>query len=117
MEKLSKTEQAREKAIKSRGGFYFIFILLLMLIFPVLSIIIEFTAKKVPADPALIGKWFLFWAVGVRLFIAGIKQIFNPGFTARQLFHLRYKEGFILIRELGFANISLGAVGLLSLFN
>ena len=30
----------------------------------------------------LVGKWFVFWAVGARLFIAGIRQVIQPAFTA-----------------------------------
>jgi hypothetical protein len=63
----------------------------------------------------MLGKWFLFFAGGIRLFVAGIRQIIYPGFTAKKIFQLRTDESFPVIRELGFANLCLGAMGLLSL--
>ena len=36
----------------------------------------------------LFSKWFIFSAVGLRLFLAGIKQIVDPAFTAKEIFHL-----------------------------
>ncbi len=91
--------------------------LLLTFILPVCSILIEFTVKKIPVDPALIGKWFIFWGFGVRLFIAGILQLFRPGLTAVRIYNLRNAKSFAIIKELGVVNISLGAMGIFSLFN
>lgn len=65
---------------------------------------------------ALIGKWFIFSAVGLRLFIAGIKQTTDPAFTAKEIFHLDNPESFPIVRELGFANLCFGLVGIGSLF-
>lgn len=64
----------------------------------------------------LIGKWFVFWAVGWRLFLAGMRQIVQPGYTARVILGLKHDESQILVRELGFANVAFGAIGILSLF-
>ena len=65
---------------------------------------------------ALFVKWFLFWAVGMRLFLAGMSQAINPAFTAKNIFHLRDDSSFPILRELGYANICFGLVGILSLF-
>lgn len=64
----------------------------------------------------LLGKWFIFSAVGLRLFLAGIKQVKNPEFTAKQIFHIDSPESFPILRELGFANICFGLVAIVSLF-
>jgi len=64
---------------------------------------------------ALVGKWFVFWGVGVRLGLAGVRQFIQPGFTARDIFHLSGDEALPLVRELGVANFAAGMVGLLSL--
>lgn len=64
----------------------------------------------------LFGKWFIFSAVGLRLFIAGIKQTTDPAFTAKEIFHLTNPDSFPIVRELGFANLCFGLVGILSLF-
>ncbi|MBN8788397.1 MAG: hypothetical protein J0I84_15000 [Terrimonas sp.] len=61
-------------------------------------------------------KWFIFSAVGLRLFLAGIKQVKNPEFTAKQIFHVESADCFPILRELGFANICFGLVGIVSLF-
>ena len=64
----------------------------------------------------LFGKWFIFSAVGLRLFLAGIKQTTNPAFTAKEIFHMKSEESFPVVRELGFANLCFGLVGIISLF-
>jgi hypothetical protein len=63
-----------------------------------------------------IGRWFVFWAVGGRLFGAGIRQCLQPGFTARDIFHLGSPDAEVIVRELGFANVCMGSVGLISGF-
>ena len=96
---------------------YLAIVLLLMFVLPLLSIIIEWGIHKQPSSMMyLTGKWFLFWAVGVRLLSAGLKQAIQPSFTAREIFHIENEESFIVVRELGFANICLGAIGIISLF-
>jgi len=64
----------------------------------------------------LFGKWIIFSAVGLRLFIAGIKQTSNPAFTAKEIFHINNTEVFPIVRELGFANLCFGLIGIVSLF-
>ncbi len=64
----------------------------------------------------LVGKWFIFSAVGLRLFIAGIKQTTDPAFTAKGIFHIDNPESFPIVRELGFANLCFGLIGIVSLF-
>ena len=32
----------------------------------------------------LVGKWFVFWTVGIQLFLAGLRQIVQPRYTAEQ---------------------------------
>jgi hypothetical protein len=62
------------------------------------------------------GKWFIFWSVGIRLFIAGLRQSINPAFTAEKIFNITNHDSHVIVRELGFANICSGLVGILSLF-
>jgi hypothetical protein len=96
---------------------YLLMVLLLMLVLPCISIIIEIqTGKQSLTIIDLIGKWFVFWSIGVRLLVAGIKQAINPAFTAAGIFHLKDPESEVVVRELGYANICLGLVGIVSLF-
>lgn len=97
---------------------YLAVIVLLMLVFPIVSIAIEYPVAKEHAfhsDNTLFfitGKWFAFWAIGVRLFTAGLKQVFNPAFTAQSIFKLKSTDANVVVKELGFANICLGLVGI-----
>jgi hypothetical protein len=84
---------------------------------PLLSIIAETWTEHSPVSWELVGKWSIFWAIGIRLFTAGIKQASSPEFTATSIFKLKGRESYVVIRELGFANISLGVMGILSVIN
>ena len=63
----------------------------------------------------LIGKWFVFWGVGVRLFIAGVRQVAQPQFTAESIFKVKDRGALAIVREVGFANLWMGVLGLLTL--
>jgi hypothetical protein len=106
-----------KKQIRSRKKNTYLWMnFLLLFILPVLSMTGEHFFEQSAFDWPLIGKWFIFWAIGIRLFTAGISQASNPLFTAR-IFKMKSEEGFVVIRELGFANISLGVMGILSVIN
>lgn len=95
---------------------YIAIVMLTMLVLPVASIGAE--AVLHPSGAArmlLVGKWFVFWGVGVRLSMAGLRQFFQPAFTAREILHMQSDEALLLVRELGVANFGTGLVGLLSL--
>jgi hypothetical protein len=95
---------------------YLAMIILLMAVFPTLSVIIEFWILHSGADLLLlIGKWFVFWGVGVRLMLAGLRQIANPAFTADVIFGVKEKAALTIVQELGFANLSIGLLGALAL--
>lgn len=97
--------------------FYAVSVLTLTIILPALSVLTDATLHhESPLSPPLLAKWFIFWAVGGRLFVAGLRQIFNPAFTANAIFHIDHEPSHAIVRELGFANICFGLVGLISLF-
>ena len=87
-----------------------------MFVLPIGSIIAEATLSLNSNIIFLIGKWFVFWAIGIRIFTAGIRQITQPKFTAKDILGLKETESWILVRELGFANTALGVLGILSIF-
>ncbi len=93
---------------------YLVSILLFMVLLPIGCIIIQWSGQTTPPGWPLIGKWFVFWPVGIRLFIAGLRQATKPAFTAREIFHLKSDDSFPIIKELGFANISMGGMAILS---
>ena len=95
---------------------YLVSILLLTLILPIAFVLFQWLISKAPFGWPLIGKWYVFWAVGIRLFIAGARQVTKPAFTAKEIFHIEDEASYVVIKELGFGNISLGLIGILSLF-
>ena len=95
---------------------YFATVVLLMLVLPTGSIYAEHSYFHSTAPLLMLaGKWFVFWGAGVRLVLAGLRQIFQPSFTATQIFHIESKEVLPLISELGVANFATGVVGMLSI--
>jgi hypothetical protein len=93
---------------------YFLIVLLLMFVAPIGSVYAEHLHSAAPLV-ALVGKWFVFWSVGVRLLLAGLRQYFQPSFTAKEIFHIEGDGVLLLVRELGIANFCAGVVGILSL--
>ena len=98
-----------------KPSLYLVSILLLTLILPIAFILFQWLISKVPFGWLLIGKWYVFWAVGIRLFIAGVRQVTKPAFTAKEIFHIEDEASYVVIKELGFGNISLGLIGILSI--
>jgi hypothetical protein len=95
---------------------YLFTILLLMLIFPLISIVVDSGHHPELGLITLIGKWFVFWAIGTRLLLAGTRQAAKPAFTLEEIFHINNKESEVIVRELGFANICFGLIGIISIF-
>jgi hypothetical protein len=86
-----------------------------IIILPVAGCIAEYCSKGTPVTFEVFSKWFIFSAVGLRLFLAGIKQVTDPAFTANEIFHIEGSASNPVVRELGFANICFGLVGIISL--
>jgi hypothetical protein len=90
-------------------------VVVLMLVLPVTSVVAE---KLVLLHPEpwmeLIGRWFVFWGVGVRLLLAGAVQTGKPEITAR-IFDASEPSALAIVRELGFANIAMGTLGIATL--
>ena len=96
---------------------YIFVVSLLMFILPILSIITEVFIKKDVSNLAgLVLQWFLFWSIGIRLFTAGIHQILKPRYTLN-LLSIDDRAASQLVKELGFANISIGIIAIVALFN
>jgi hypothetical protein len=95
---------------------YLAIVILLMGVLPVGSILVEhFGGDPAGADWwGLIGKWFVFWSVGVRLATAGLRQIVQPAFTAKEIFEIEDDRAQIVVQELGFANLAIGVLAVLT---
>jgi hypothetical protein len=95
---------------------YFIFVALFLFILPAISVLVDALLRSGGADLILlVGKWFVFWGVGVRLFIAGVRQVAQPRFTAENIFQVKDLGAPAIVREVGFANLAMGTLGLLTL--
>ena len=96
---------------------YFLLVICTLLIFPAASIIAE-AALSQHALPfiTLAGKWLAFWAVGIRLCIAGARQAMQPRFTAEEIFRVHDPASLPIVREVGFANLSMGLLGICSVY-
>jgi hypothetical protein len=95
---------------------YFIIVILFLFVGPLASVAIEaFRFHEMPTS-LLIGRWWTFWAVGVRLSLAGIRQVAQPRFTAEEIFEIRDPSALPIIREIGFGNLSMGTLGICSIF-
>lgn len=93
---------------------YYLMIVLLMGVLPIASVLIE-QAVGHGDWIALIGRWFVFWAGGIRLLLAGVRQIANPAFTARTIFEIDDAGASKVVVELGFANFAMGLVSVASI--
>lgn len=91
---------------------YILVVTLLMLVMPLSSVAIESGSSA--GLVALLLKWFVFWGVGVRLAVAGLRQTVKPALTA-ELLGIKSSDANFVIRELGFANLAIGSLGIASL--
>jgi hypothetical protein len=49
------------------------------------------------------------------LVIAGVRQVAQPQYTAETIFEIKDRAALAIVREVGFANLSTGTLGLASL--
>ena len=97
---------------------YSLIVALFMFVLPLVSVVVEMLVfHSTSSVVMLVGKWWTFWGVGMRLFTAGLRQVIQPRFTAEEIFHFKTTEALILIQELGYANIAMGITGLLAVSN
>jgi hypothetical protein len=95
---------------------YLAVVVLLMLVVPAGCAAGEVLVSHAPLTLILVGKWFVVWSVGARLTLAGLRQIVQPRYTAQVILSLESEESLVLVRELGFANLAIGLVGIGSAF-
>lgn len=94
---------------------YYAVVLGFMLVLPLVSTIGEAMMGGGTDIWVLALKWFVFWGVGARLAIAGIRQMLQPGFTAKDIFQIDDPRAGKIVQELGFWNFAGGVIALGSL--
>src|SRR5665213_1823687 len=85
---------------------YLFIVIALMLALPLISIVAQIILNDhVRLHGAwyllIVAKWYVFWAVGVRLSLAGLRQIIQPRYTAETILGLKGAEALFFVRELG----------------
>jgi hypothetical protein len=96
---------------------HFAAVVLLLFVLPAVSVLAEKLVFHSAADwMALIGRWFVFWPVGVRQFLAGAMQVVRPDFTSERIFQIKDPAALGIVREVGFGNLAMGTIGLASLW-
>lgn len=96
---------------------YLVSVILLLAILPAASVILEGAfAPHGVSIMGLVGKWYVFWACGIRLLLAGLRQVNQPRFTAAEIFDLDNVKAFPIVREIGFGNLAIGTLGVWTIF-
>jgi hypothetical protein len=89
----------------------------LIAVFPLVAAVLESRIDHVVFNWPTYWKWFIFWGLGIRLFFKGIKLASTPQFTGLSLSSFKNRDSYLLLLELGFANMALGSMGILSVIN
>ncbi len=97
---------------------YFVMVSLLLVVLPAGSVAVELLRHSTDhlSILSMAGRSWTFWAVGIRLFIAGGRQVIQPRFTAAEIFGSHEPAALPIVREVGFANLAIGTLGFLSQF-
>jgi hypothetical protein len=96
---------------------YSVIVVLLLLVVPAMSVILETALSPHSLSvTGLVGKWYVFWACGIRLLLAGLRQVSQPRFTAAEIFDLDNVKAFPIVREIGFGNLAIGTLGVYTIF-
>lgn len=84
---------------------------------PLTAILVELGIRKKKGHQynitAVASKWLSFFVIGIRALVSGCMQAFNPAFTGA-LLQVEMND-YIVIKELGYAAIGTGVIGVLSL--
>jgi hypothetical protein len=96
---------------------YLISVVLLLFVFPAVSVLLEVSWRHDANWIMAACRWFVFWPVGVRLFIAGVRQVLQPEFTAKTIFGMSDPACSPVVREIGFGNLAMGTLGAIAIAN
>ena len=97
---------------------YIAIVVLLTIVLPLaLAIVDRFVMHAPSGFLVLLAFWMAFWAGGVRLLMAGLRQTLRPELTTQQIFGIKGQEVLPVMREVGFANLAMGTLGVLSVLD
>ena len=83
---------------------HFAAVLLVMFLLPSASVLAEkLVFQSTTGWMSLTGRWFVFWAVGVGLLLAGVMQVVRPDFTSKRIFEVADPSVSGIVREVASA--------------
>lgn len=94
---------------------HMIYVIGVMFVIPAICVAIDYLKKQNQDVLYLFCKWFVFWAIGIRGITGGLMQALNPAYTAWLL--QTGTDNYIIIRELGGANLAFGVLGVISIIS
>ena len=80
-----------------RIGLYEISVIVFFFLFPIIGVVTDVFILKLEINT-------------FSLMSAGLKQSISPSFTAKEIFKINEERSFVIVREIGFANISFGSI-------
>ena len=96
--------------------YYNLFLLLTSSVFPIVTSIVDiYIHNEKYSNLNIWYKWFLFWSIGIRLLLIGIKKVLFPLFYIKKVYK-SYCNQPNIIKDFGFSYISIGILGIISLF-
>lgn len=90
--------------------------ILVLTALPLVSLIIEHKINDVEIQAGLVGKWFVFWTVGIRLLIGGVVQILAALRQGNTIL-LRSNAGSDTRKIVGIVKMALAVLGFLCIIN
>ena len=76
---------------------YYAIVATLMFAFPLVAVGFEASQANNTLTAVLVAKWFAFWSVGWRLFLAGTRQVLQPSYTAKVILGFKGEEALLLV--------------------
>ncbi len=93
-------------------------VIALMILVPIGCTIFEvFQSNQGAFAFGILLKWFVFWAVGVRLLLGGMRRLIQPRYVAEVKLGIKSEDSAPLVRQLGFATTAIGCIAVGSLMS
>lgn len=95
---------------------YIVDVYLFTVLLPFIAICVEAIRSDGRILATVIEKWFLFFAIGMRFLLGGIRRTARIKFRTGKIFHIEKRKCCPVLRELGITNFSFGTVAVISFF-
>ena len=75
---------------------YFMMAVALLFVLPAACILGQSLFEPHAISALMVGKWLAFWAVGMRLLLAGMRQMLQPRYTAEVILGLKSADALLI---------------------